>query len=624
MGPQSAQELDYGDLCLKANLESLRVPERSRSLVLDSKPRGEFVTLSDGNLALRVDGRILGAPADDLSRESSMEDVFATGDGLVVVFGLGVGNAAREIRQRVDNPILVYEPDPGILRKLLSVGPSDLGGITLVCDWSDFRASWDAGAYASRHGALIHSPGYESIFPEDSLTITDVVQRHASIVAIRDTTLRKSYKKWVNHFALNAPTLVGAVPFGGLKGQYKGVPAFIVGAGPSLDKNGALLAQAAKKGIVFVVDVAARAVARHGAKPQILTTIEARDCTKFISDLPWIDEVVRAFSVQANPSTWNCGKGPLLPFFEGTKAYKVLESLFGVPGIAVGGSVSTAAFSLAVAMECSPIVLIGQDLAYTGGRRYAQGTDLSSLQAKLVESAGKLVFDNNEAPVDYVAAKAWGGQGVVPSGFPWEGFRGWFEQSAETIRQHRPNWQFINSTEGGSHVLGFEDIPLSEVLSTMAERSITAESLAADAVKAMAPISEAAIRQWTEHQLRQLAPIRRAVRQLQSVATRADKALKAGNLERVASHFQRITAAEQQIRDSARLQPMIEGWVYESLAEITHRGANSSGEHCDALLEAQEGVQMDLALARAISSGAGEMESALQTLLARVASSDTR
>ena len=60
---------------LAANLEALGIQGKSRQAILGAPSKGRLVRLPDGNPALEVEGRILGAPADAGSRASSLADV---------------------------------------------------------------------------------------------------------------------------------------------------------------------------------------------------------------------------------------------------------------------------------------------------------------------------------------------------------------------------------------------------------------------------------------------------------------------------------------------------------------------------------------------------------------------
>jgi hypothetical protein len=145
---------------------------------------------------------------------------------------------------------------------------------------------------AGRCGSILWSPRDDGNENRERW-IADVADQ------INENTYFYRAKTWLNDIFQNLPRAVGTAPFMALEDRYRGVPAFIVGAGPSLDKNGALLAQAAKKGIVIAVNTSAPALAKHGVVPQVLACIESLDLSSSIARVPFIDDVVRAIEQRA-------------------------------------------------------------------------------------------------------------------------------------------------------------------------------------------------------------------------------------------------------------------------------------------------------------------------------------
>jgi hypothetical protein len=306
--------------------------------------------------------------------------------------GSGVGHAARHIRERTSARLVIYEPDAGIARRVLSSGPTDLGTIPLVTDLRDLQAMWPGLAGDRDVAAMVVSPGYPAAFPNELRDVTDAVRMLVGDINLIENTRNARYREWIDHIFANVPQLREASPFLALKGEYAGVPAFIVGAGPSLAKNVERLREARQKGIVFAVDVSGKVLDGRGIEPQVLVCLEALNLSAHMKGLSYIDRVVRAFSMTSHPGGFRMTGGPLLPFFESLGSFAPIQDLLGVPGAVVGGSVSTVAFSLAEQLGCSPIVLVGQDLAYTGGRTHAAGTAFENSSAKVSEDGKRIDY----------------------------------------------------------------------------------------------------------------------------------------------------------------------------------------------------------------------------------------
>src|SRR5690606_15647984 len=148
--------------------------------------------------------------------------------------------------------------------------------------------------------------------------------------------------------------------------------------------------------------------------------------------------------------------------------------------------VSTAAFSLAQRLGCSPIVLVGQDMAFTNGKTYAGGTGYESSVARANHKTGQVELEWNQAIQDQhgvqhgtrhnteplMQVRAWGGQGEVMSGPSFMAINSWLESTAalsEAFGMHR---RYINASEGGASVAGFEELSLKTLLETLPDRPL--------------------------------------------------------------------------------------------------------------------------------------------------------
>jgi hypothetical protein len=319
------------------------------------------------------DGRRLGMPLAQSEVLTQLEQI--DNHHVVVVFGLGTGQLPRAVRALYNVPIIVYEPDPAVLRTVLEYGPLELGSIPIISGISDLTKLWRDFAARLVDVRVLTTPGYYSTYPSEVREFVEAIPTLLQRTAISKATYQNRAKVWVEDIIANVELLTHSPPFLTLTGHYAGVPAFIIGAGPSLDQNIHLLGEAARKGIVFATNSGAVSLAKRGIEPQVVCCIESIDASSKLKNLPFIDRVVRGFSLSAAPQTLRTGTGPLLPVHEMIVQYSgPLEELTGYGGLPMSGSVSTIATSLARMLGCSPIVLCGQDLAYSNGRTYASGT----------------------------------------------------------------------------------------------------------------------------------------------------------------------------------------------------------------------------------------------------------
>lgn len=619
-GPFS--ELDFFD----DNLLTLALPAATWREALAAKPKGRIVLDADRTPQLELDGRILGAPIPEEQLEAYAARV--SPQTVFIVFGLGMGHVARALRAVSDAPVVVYEPDPGLLRRVLEAGPTDLGGIPIFTSLLDLAGVWLKIGLSRLEGIVIRSSGYSEAYPEPLLALPAAVHETFQRINITENTYQLRARVWVDDVLTNLKTIAGTVPFVGLMRKFEGVPAFIVGAGPSLDKNVALLNEAKKKGIVIAVNSSARALARNGVEPQVLACIESHDSSHLLAQLPYIDRVVRAFSICAAPKILETGKGPLLPIHEGLPQLEApLRELMHVPGLAVCGSVSTAAFSLAEALGCNPIVFVGQDLAYTSGRTHAGGTwweDSRATAAKdgtvelsWSEALKKVGHRHEKEPMTEVPA--WGGKGTALSGSSFTGIRIWLEAAAALIHDRNPSLRLVNATEGGARVEGFEERTLAEVLAELEDRGITTETITETAAATRAPLTREALAGWAKDQSTRTARVRRAARRLRKVAAHARAAVSGEHAQSVHAAFAALEDAEREVSSAVAAAPLVDLWAHGDVIAASEAQMDDTDKTAKA--DAVRATERGIRVAEIVENAARELTQRLEAAANSIPSS---
>jgi hypothetical protein len=608
------------DDVVAANAEVLLMPPRSRREVLAAKPRGRVVSLPDGTPALFTDAGLLGAVANaDIFRHAF--DAMKGQKTLSVVFGMGVGYAVRELRTRTQGNVLVYEPDPSLLRTLLEHGPTDLGGVHVTTDLMELEAMWPALTNET-NATLFITQGYANLFPEELLALRASIQKLICDTEIIENTRSARFSEWVSHMAQNLHVLSDTTPVTALSGSLCGVPAFIVGAGPSLDKNIKALADAKKKGIVIAVDVAGGALDRNGIAPHMLVSLEALNLSKHIANLSYVKDVILSPSLTAHPDCLQVQAGHMMPFFEALGPFAAIVKLAEVPGVIVGGSVSTVAFSLATLFGCSPIVLVGQDLAYSGTSTHASGTAFDGCQVAKDDSGKNVAFTYNET-IKQVRAEsklgaaptkdpmfevtAWGGEGEVISTASFNAFRLWFEIWATSMQGHV---ELVNATEGGSRIAGFRESTLADVVASLPDTEVSVDELATAASAKRPPLSRRAILRFFDAQIDATSRVERRANELSRIARDARATIDSEQPSEIVRAFDALTAAEEAVRAASAKVPMLSGFLYGETAKLKAGMPDMNG--MDMRSEARQGVVASVDLARVIAKGARALRQELE------------
>jgi len=608
------------------NLARARLSADDRGLVESSRSEAHVVELDDGTPVLQQGSHLLGA---DFDPESLLDVTKRAGSPVTfVVFGIGMGHTVRGLRAFSSAPLVVFEPDPGLLRSFFENGPSDLSDVPIVCSLHDLTQIWPRLSNGKQSVTVVNTPGYSELFPEQAQSVRQTVGELVQRSGVNDATHRLRARIWIQDVFANIELLREHPTFLALAGQYQGVPAFIVGAGPSLGKNGRLLADAAKKGIVFALNSSARALDSYGVEPQVLACMESIDVSHLFEGVSYIDRVARAVSLTAHPQNLRKGGGPLLPMFEGIPQQDLpLTTLLGFPGLSVSGSVSTLAFSLAQRLGCSPIVFVGQDLAYTDGKAYAPGSAYEASRVRLGADGQSLEHDwcetlkttHNQGEnkmIDHeplLEVTAWGGVGKAMSTVGFSAVRAWLESASITLARERPDTRLVNATEGGARIGGFEECRLAELLATLPERDITAASLLRDAERVQAPLGSARLATWCEEQAALARTVRHAARRLRRLGEASLAALDQNHPGKISKGFQKLEIAELALKQAVRRMPFVDAWTH---AEID-RAVDASGSLENAKDDqdsARRSVSLELSLGSVIEQGAGEIERQLMKL----------
>ena len=395
----------------------------------------------------------------------------------LVVFGLALGHHLEALRRRTDLPRLVLEPSLEVIRAALSCRPLELERVRVVNTPVELRDH--LAAILSRGDAVVtHAwPPTRRLFDKVFAAASDAIEEAGTMATVSNDTLEQRLRVWVRHFLANLPRCVGRLPARGLSGWLRGRPAVLVSAGPSLDRNVELLSGAGDRALVVGVNTAMGALEQAGVRADFVAALEVLDVSCQLRELSLNGDVPRLLCTWANPALFAL-PGDTLPFPAANPYFERISGEVGLGGgVDMGGSVANAAFNLLRIMEADPVILVGQDLAYTDSRAYARGTVFEELEVSIDAEKARLGnlevkrrigasvpgADTTREETRVEQVPAWGGGAAVATTMEFNYFRYMFE----TYARHMPDTRRINATEGGAHIKGFEELPLAEALAQL-------------------------------------------------------------------------------------------------------------------------------------------------------------
>ena len=612
------------------NVARTPLGDETRGLLEQATSEALVVELPDGSSGIAHGQQLIACDFDEESLLSVARSAGA--QATIVVFGLGMGHTVRGLRAFSSAPIVVFEPEPGIVRSYFESGPSDLGEVAIVCTVHDLGQIWQRVSHGNTNVTVVNTPGYPELFPKQAKLVREAVAELVQRTGVNHATHRLRGRVWIEDVFANVDLLREHPSFLALAGKYRGVPAFIVGAGPSLGKNGKRLADATKKGIVFALNSSARALDSYGVEPQVLACMESIDVSHLLEQVSYLDRAVRLISLTAHPRNLRTGKGPLLPVFEGISQLNgPLQALLGFRGLPVSGSISTLAFSLAERLGCSPIVFVGQDLAYTNGEAYAPGSPYHESRVRLAADGVNLEHDwcdtlkethnrglhkmQDREPLREVCA--WGGQGTVMSTIGFSAVRDWLEASSLVLQRERPELRLVNATEGGARISGFEELTLAELLATLPDRQISAADIGRDAELAHRALEPQQIIDWCAAQTVSVRAVRHAARRIRRLCEASRLALQRNQAHKIASSFHRLEIAERALKEAVAGMPFIDAWAHADIDVALDERAPSA-ESRDDHDSAVRAVAVEAAFALVLERSATELEAKFRDLVQTV------
>lgn len=238
-----------------------------------------------------------------------------------------------------------------------------------------------------------------------------------------------------------------------LFGKFQNTPAIICGAGPSLGKNIETLKKLKDRAIIFAGGTSMNALNGMGMTPHFGLGIDPNEehISRIIANTAF--EVPFLFRGRMHHKALDLVHSDKV-YVTGSTGYniaKFFENELQIKGddIEEGCNVINFSLSLAAAMGCNPIILVGVDLAYSDDQTYAPGMVGHPIHKKFRSKvySEELIFRNDIHGKPVATLWKWITESL------------WFSNFSD---QH-PDIKIINSTEGGLGFARIPNIPLADV-----------------------------------------------------------------------------------------------------------------------------------------------------------------
>ncbi|MBN2077559.1 MAG: motility associated factor glycosyltransferase family protein [Spirochaetes bacterium] len=389
---------------------------------------------------------------------------------LFVIFGFGFGYHVERLLAGMgaDSIALVIERNPYMLHGALSKRDLErlLGDerLILLLDPREEDIAESLRGRSSRRSTLITHRGSFRTDPDYYGNLQGIVRSYLSTKEVNIATLAKFEKVWASNIARNIGVFAVSPGAGTFYGTFEGIPAIVAAAGPSLLESLDFLRANRDSAVIVAVDTSYRILRRNGIEPHFCLVVDPQAVNARYFEGASPGSTILVADPMVHPSVFRFFKGRVAVTGVAFDLLRWIERCAGEKGeIAHGGSVSTNAYDFARRLGASPVILVGQDLAFTGGYAHARGSYLDEqvhLRTRRFQTAEMFNrFQLTALPKIFVRGIR---GGTVHTNQKMMIFLSWFEK--------RRDAGLVNATADGAMIPGVEQMRADEiVLPTPAE-----------------------------------------------------------------------------------------------------------------------------------------------------------
>ena len=375
----------------------------------------------------------------------------AATDKIHLIFGSGLAQSRGELADQGFSDLFILEPDPGLLCLFLAaVDPRIIFPDTRLhcyCNLDNCLRQLREEQNFWRTIKMLQLPFCVARNPEIAERLQQETKVSNAIAAEESKTIEKHYFTWAAQEYRNLEILLHCPHACSLKDIFQGVPAILVGAGPSL-----LEALPAIKEIhnqqnclIVAASTALRAMETSGIIPDFAIIIEGKQQSHFekLSN-NYLERLTLLAALKTNAKHFDYNFKRVYWFHNQTSPILelVAEILPTAQPLTSSGNVINEAMQFAILAGCNPIVLSGCDLSFKDGTKYARGLEKEESNH---EDDKKIFFpvagsadEQLTAPPEFIA----------------------YAQSLENIitqqKENNQNFGVINISTGGREIKGCE------------------------------------------------------------------------------------------------------------------------------------------------------------------------
>jgi hypothetical protein len=322
-------------------------------------------------------------------------------DSLIFLFGIDTGEYLQDLKELLcaKNRVIIFEPNLAICKKFdskladnISLVPFEENQVSQIFD--------NTIHFKNINNIYFHAFGnYSSVYKEEYDRLIEHLD-WTIINAASQVELAKRFKKiFIQNMTANMMVLNQSTPIHHYRSTNLNVPALVVSGGPSLDSNiRDMLNHKDQLDQYFIITGSrtAEALTKNGILPDMIVSVDPVDAN--------FDMMKNCLNLEAPLAFYEYSNRYLVGNYKGDKIFislllsQTVKGFEQYQGVYCGGSVAHACIDIANMMGCSPIIFLGQDLAYTYNKHHADSA-VFDYDKSLLYGATTIVKDVYGNPV---------------------------------------------------------------------------------------------------------------------------------------------------------------------------------------------------------------------------------
>lgn len=419
----------------------------------------EIINAKDGNKTLKYNSKFLHSSYKPKEEAKKITDKLnLEKKDLIFIFGIGLAYILDEIieKKKIKTKIVIIEPSLAMIDFFSEMKEEYLKrDDILIFHPSQREEILKAMEVVFKIGysvdyELIKNNVSQKIFSEEYDLFIEIIRDIVSFQLVHTFTMFSFSKTWHQNSFRNLKYMLESYSVKSYFNLFKDRAAIVVSAGPSLDKNVKYLHWIKGKAPIIAVGTAVKKLMSENIEPDFIISMDGGEPNwEHFKNIDY-SKIPLVYEPIISPKILKYHNGKKICFVSKNIVANWVEGVTSKQGeVKLGGSVALSGYDFAVKLGANPVVLIGQDLAYSYGQTHSVGTFYEDDKIKKDRIQLKKIEDIYGREVE--------------SDLKFTSFLKSFNLFIKENKEENKKLTVIDATEGGAKIKGSKTISLRAV-----------------------------------------------------------------------------------------------------------------------------------------------------------------